>query len=324
MNGGVKLLRLLVWLCTYRCNLNCTHCYVKGRNINEINTEEALRMIREVTELNPKHFNITGGEPLIRKDIFTILDEALKYELKTSIVTNGVLLNENTIEKLRKMNIHVYLSLDAATKETFYKVRGWKMDEILEKAKLMKANGLEFSTIMTIMPENHHEAGLFIELSLKIGARHAALIPLIPSGNARSKELSKRQLIKAINLIDEKTSEHGYYASIWCTPFAKWIKKSKYTYVGSCPDNSMDIDPAGNTLLCDVLEIKISNVLENGFKEAWLEYNGNPISRIFRNPSQLQGKCRECKYKFKCIGGCKARAYLTHGKFTYPDPLCPL
>ncbi|MCS7364331.1 MAG: radical SAM protein [archaeon GB-1867-035] len=318
------MLRLLVWLCTYKCNLNCNHCYVKGRNVNEMNTEDAIRMISEIVELNPRHFSITGGEPLLRKDIFTILKEAKKQGLNTSIVTNGLLLNEQVIDKLSKMDIYIYLSLDSASEETFNKIRGWNRSKLLEKIEILRKKNVEFSTIMTIMPENYHEAGLFIELSLNIGAKHAALIPVIPSGGAKNKQLTQKQLIKAIESIDEKSNEYGYPTSLWCTPFAKWIKKSKYIYVGSCPDDSMDIDPAGNTLLCDVLEFKISNVLKYGVKEAWLEYSRNPISKNFRNPDILEGKCMECRYKFKCVGGCKARAYLTYGKFTYPDPLCPL
>lgn len=318
------MLRLLVWLCTYKCNLNCNHCYVKGRNEKEMSTEDALKMIDEIVELNPRHFSITGGEPLLRKDIFQILEEAKNKNLNTSIVTNGILLNEQIINKLSKMDIYIYLSLDAASEETFMKIRGWKQSILLEKIEKIREKGLEFSTIMTIMPENYREAGSFIELSINIGARHAALIPVIPSGGARNTQLTQKQLIETIKVIDEKSNEYGYPVSLWCTPFAKWIKKSKYLYVGSCPDDSMDIDPAGNTLLCDVLEFKISNVLKYGVKEAWLEYFRNPISVNFRNPKLLEGKCRECKYKLKCIGGCKARAYLTYSKFTYPDPLCPL
>jgi MoaA/NifB/PqqE/SkfB family radical SAM enzyme len=67
---------LLVWLCTSRCNLNCRHCYVNYRFQGELNTEEALNFIEEVARLRPNFFSITGGEPLLRKDLFQILEKA--------------------------------------------------------------------------------------------------------------------------------------------------------------------------------------------------------------------------------------------------------
>ncbi|MCS7385387.1 MAG: radical SAM protein [archaeon GB-1867-005] len=319
------MISLLVWLCTYNCNLNCTHCYIKGRSSNEINTENAMRLISQVAEIMPRHFSISGGEPLTRKDIFKLLEACQSYMLNTSIVTNGMLLGEAEAEKLAKLDIHVYISLDAATKETASLIRGVKAwNSALKAIKNMSKAGVKFSTIMTITPENYLEAGKFVELSAEVKASHASLIPMIPSGAAAKRELKSHQLLMAFRQAEEKADELGFPISFWCSPYLKWIKKSKYIYIGGCPDNAIDIDPEGNTLLCDVLQIKINNALKLGLKRAIKEYMSHPISQMFKNPSALKGKCKNCQYKEKCGGGCRARAYLKSGDFFSSDPLCPL
>ncbi|RLE53826.1 MAG: hypothetical protein DRJ26_02875 [Candidatus Methanomethylicota archaeon] len=325
MQGGTTMIKLLVWLCTYKCNLNCTHCYVKGRNTMELSTEKALKLISEIAEVNPRHFSISGGEPLLRKDLFQLLQASRSFGINTSIVTNGLLLREKEAKKLSSLGVHVYISLDAASRKTASKIRGeeaWSL--ALRAIENMRNAETEFSTIMTVMQENYLEAGKFVKYSAEIEAEYASLIPVIPSGAAREKTIKPDQLIQAYRLAEEKAEELGYPVSFWCTPYLKWIKKSKYIYVGGCPDNAIDIDPEGNTLLCDVLTIKINNVIKIGLKRALNEYMKHPISLKFKNPSNLTGKCRSCKYREKCGGGCRARALLAYGNFSSPDPLCPL
>ncbi len=319
------MIGLLVWLCTYKCNLNCRHCYVKGRSVNEINTKTAIKMIKEIAEVNPRHFSITGGEPLIRRDIFTLLREARDYNLNTSIVTNGFHINRDVAEKLYQLEVYVYLSMDAGRKETCNLIRGigaWS--KIMEAAKTLRERGIEFSTIMTVMPENYHETKSFIEKSIEIGAEHSALIPIIPSGNAKNKILDPMKIVEAYSSAEAAAEDYGYYISFWCSPFLRYFRKSKYVYIGKCSDNALDIDPAGNTLVCDVLEIKTSNVIDKGLLTAIREHFNHPIILELKDPSNLKGKCATCKYKSECGGGCKARAYLIYGDFNLPDPCCPL
>ncbi len=319
------MFRLIVWLCTYNCNLNCKHCYVKGRNEIEMSTNDAIKMIGEIAELNPRHFSITGGEPLIRNDILDLLKTTYEYDLNTSIVTNGYYLNEDIARKLYEYEIYVYLSLDAGSRDTCNLIRGFNSwNKILSAAEIMRRIGVEFSTIMTIMPENYLEVDSFILKSIEIGADHSSLIPIIPSGNARNRFLEPSKLLKAFKLAENIADNHGYYISFWCSPFLRWIKESKYVYVGSCPDDAIDIDPAGNLLICDTLKFKTSNVLEKGVYRAIKEHFNNPLTLKFKDNSKLKGKCSICKFRDKCGGGCRARSYLIYNDFYMPDPSCPI
>ncbi|MEM3511316.1 MAG: radical SAM protein [Candidatus Jordarchaeales archaeon] len=315
----------VVWLCTPRCNRNCLHCYVKGRFTAELETKEAKRLIEEIGGLKPGFLSITGGEPLVRNDIFHLLEYAGDL-MHVGVVTNGSLIDVEAAARLSRLDVYVSLSFDAATKETCELIRGkgaW--ERAVAAARALKENGVPFNPVMTITSLNVHEAGAFVNFAADMESGHASLIPLIPSGNADARLMpSQSSLASAIKSVEEVAEDRGFPVSLWCTSFAQALVKSPYIHPGGCSDLSMDIDPVGNVLLCDVLDFKLGNILEDGGKQAWRKMMSNPLYKEFRDASKLTGKCRECTLKLTCRGGCKARAYLTRGSFFTPDPLCPL
>lgn len=316
----------IVWLCTARCNRNCFHCYVRGRFSAELGTKEAERLIEEMSSLRPGFISVTGGEPLVRDDIFHLLEYIRNMGSYVGIVTNGSLLDKEAAARLSKLDVYVSLSFDAATKETCELIRGqgaW--DKIMAAAHFLKECDVPFNPVMTITSLNFHEAGDFVRLSAELGSNHASLIPLIPSGNASARLMpTPSNVVSAVKSVEDAAEEHGISVSLWCTPFAQAFVSSPYVHPGSCSDLSMDVDPLGNVLLCDVLDFKLGNVLEEGGKQAWRKMRASPIYKEFKDASKLSGKCRTCAFRQTCRGGCKARSYLTHGSFAIPDPLCPL
>lgn len=319
---------MIVWICTARCNLDCVHCYVKNRFKGpELEGAEVSRFIEGVASLKPRFFSITGGEPFLRKDIVDILRACRDYGLTTSIVTNGLIMTEELASKISSLETFLYVSLDGATRRSCEELRGrgvW--GRIMKTLEIIRRNNVEFATVMTITSKNYNETRSFIELSEELGATHAAIIPLIPAGAARlRKELnpSPIQVWKAFKKAEETADERGYDVSIWCAPFAKAFIKSKHVYVGSCRYNNMDIDPSGNVLICDVLDVTITNI-RKGVQEAWREYVENPLVLELEDPSKMKGACSNCKHLEKCSGGCRARSYLTYGTYYLPDPLCPI
>jgi len=113
--------------------------------------------------------------------------------------------------------------------------------------------------------------------------------------------------------------ENEIRGSAWCTPWAKYVVKSKYLHAGNCrKSNGMDIGPDGWTLLCDVLDFKINYVLGRPLREVWEEYNEHPLVKRVSDPP----KAYECPFYKDCMGGCFARALADHKTFE-GDPLCP-
>ncbi len=318
--------RLVVWICTSKCNLNCIHCYTRGRfPAQELNTDKALKLIDEVARLEPRHVSFTGGEPLLRKDIFTLLERANEYDFSKDIVTNSTTITREVAKKLYELDVNVIISLDAASKETYMKMRGWKWEKALEAVKILAEEGVYFTMIMTITKLNVHEVSKFIELNIEHEAGHATFIPIIPVRKETVPLMpSKDEMLKALKDIEETAEEHYYPVSLWCTPFAKAFIKSKYVFIGSCIGAGLDIDPLGDVLLCDTLDERIANIWRDGIENAWRKVLKHPLNNDQKTVEELQPPCSQCPYKYKCRGGCKARALLINGSFNAQDPLCPI
>ena len=146
----------------------------------------------------------------------------------------------------------------------------------------------------------------------------------MPTGRAKKEMILKpEQMIKALQVVDEAAENLKFQTSLWCTPFARLIVKSKYVSADYCRTwiNEIEIDPAGNVLLCDISNIKFSNVREKGIFQAWKDQEEDPLDKSLANPKLVE-PCLSCQLKKKCRGGCFARAEL-FGDIHAPDPLCP-
>ena len=111
---------------------------------------------------------------------------------------------------------------------------------------------------------------------------------------------------------------------LWCSPFASSFIRSRRVYVPRCMISAcMDIAPDGSVMLCDTIDIKVTDV-KKGVREAWEEYSSSELVKSLERPENLRGLCRACRYARTCLGGCHARAMAIYGDLMMPDPLCPL
>jgi len=317
---------LVVWIVTGRCNLSCRHCYAsRFSHLPELSTEEALRVVEGVAEIKAGHLSITGGEPTLREDLLKLILEARGRGLRVSIVTNTLRLTDELMKLLAKEGVEVQVSIDGASKETFAKMRGPYFDLALEKVKRLRDLGAEVRPIMAISAANYSEAGRYVELCADLNASGAALIPLIPVGRADKGFMPTPGMTKeAFSLAAQKAEELGLNIELWCSPFARSFIRSRRVYVPKCViDSCMDIAPDGGVLLCDTIDVRITDV-RKGVPEAWREYSSCELVKGLRRPENLKGPCRACSYAEFCLGGCHARARAVHGDLMMPDPLCPL
>ncbi len=103
----------MIWIVTAHCNLRCPYCYVTRYLSKEtLSTEESLRIIREASLMGVEHINFTGGEPLLRKDIFTLLESAIDHGMETGLFSNLTILQEHHAERLARLDVRVLTSMD--------------------------------------------------------------------------------------------------------------------------------------------------------------------------------------------------------------------
>ncbi len=316
----------VIWIMSGRCNLRCIHCYA-SRFLSkwELSPEDKLRLIRELAENGISHIGLTGGEPLLDKNLELYLREIRDHGLTCDINTNATLIDENKAELLRKHDVFLYVSIDGASKETHEKIRGAGTWDLLMKGlNVIKRKGLDFSTVFAISKLNYSETGNYVKLAEKLEASSASMIPLMPVGRAnRSIIPSRGELFQALKSAETSAKEIGYRMNVWCFEAAKLIIDPRYVSMwADCRKGRViDIDPAGNLLLCDVLDIAAGNV-RVGFTKALETYMENEYIKRVMNP-RLKEPCKFCPLRDECMGGCYARSFLFYGTLDGPDPYCP-
>jgi len=323
----MKKPRLIIWVLTSKCNLACNHCYTArfiGRD--ELDEHQALRVVESGAEAGVKHIGFTGGEVFLRKDALSLIRYASQLGMSTSVVTNGLMLTEEVVRDLAKTGMWVFLSLDGARKETHERIRGGGTWESINSATQMMRNfGLRFSTVMAVSSLNWHEVSDYIFLAKGLGAQAACLIPVMPVGRASMEMVLKpREMMVVLQKVERTTEKLNFPISLWCVPFAPLVIKSKLVFADFCRTSSeeVNLDPNGNVLLCDVLDVVLSNIKEKEILEAWREQGANPLVKSLTTP-KLAEPCLDCWLRNKCRGGCFARAQLMAGDIHAPDPLCP-
>ena len=319
--------RAVIWIMSGKCNLKCIHCYAsRFLSAPDLSVEQRLKMIHELAESGITHIGITGGEPLLDENLELYMREIRDRGMTCDINTNATLMSEEKAKLIRRYDAFLYVSVDGASKITHEKIRGLgSWDRLMRGLEITKREGLEFSTIFTISKLNYKESGEYVKLAESLGALSACMIPLMPVGRANASMItSKNELLQALKSAESAADELGYRMKVWCFRPAKLLIHPKYVSTWSdCRKRKViDIDPSGNLLLCDVLDIVIGNVKE-GFKRALKVYMEHEAVKRVTNPV-LREPCKSCPLKNECMGGCYARSYIYYKTFDGPDPYCPL
>lgn len=317
----------VIWIMSGRCNLNCVHCYASRFSfLPQFTLEERLKLVREFADNGVNYVAITGGEPLIDEDLELCIKEIRDHGMNCDINTNATMMTREKAQFIRRHDVFMYVSVDGATKETHERVRGsGSWDRLIRGLEIVSKEEIEFSLVMTISRFNFIEAGDYVRLAEKLGAFSACMIPLMSSGRATEKITpSIEELVQALKMAEAVADELDYWMSVWCFRPAKFIINPEYvsTWADCRKGELIDIDPAGNILLCDVLDFVIDNV-RRGFWKALNGYIKNEIVRRVMKPD-LVGPCKSCPIRHECAGGCYARSYIAYKTFNGPDPYCPL
>jgi MoaA/NifB/PqqE/SkfB family radical SAM enzyme len=169
------------------CNLACAHCFAGElpRNERPLSVGEMQGLFADLSRLGSFRLGVTGGEPLLRKDLFDVLDAALAEGLQPSLTTNALLITEEVARALgRRPDVWLTASLEGPTALSNDPVRGaGTFDAVMEKLALLRRHA-EFALSFTITRANAHLVGECSELARRVGARAAVFRPLYPAGSA--------------------------------------------------------------------------------------------------------------------------------------------
>jgi radical SAM protein with 4Fe4S-binding SPASM domain len=327
------------WNLTKRCNLNCDHCYLDaefrgGLRTDELNTEECFRVIDQIAEVNPNAFLIlTGGEPLLRPDIYQIIRYAADKKFMVVLGTNGTLINRANAIKIKEAGAHgVGISIDSMDAGKHDRFRGVQnaWDQSMEAFNVLNEVGIDFLIQMSVSEMNYKEIPDVVAFAEKIGAMAFNLYFLVCTGRGQGNtDISNAAYEEALKMLYEQQMKYKGKLMInsKCAPQYKRVvyendPDSVYTrtYAGGCPaaTHYSRISPEGNLTPCPFIAESVGNLKTDTFKNLW---ENAPLMVELRNRKNLEGKCGTCEFSSMC-SGCRARAFAETGNYMATDPSC--
>ena len=352
---------VVVYNCTGRCNLKCLHCYsASGYNqfSNELNTAEAKRLLAQLVEVNCPVVLFSGGEPLLRDDLFELLAEAGRLELRTVISTNGTLIDSEAANKLVKAGVsYVGVSIDGEEKfhDKFRTVKGSFRAAVAGIENCKKA-GLKTGLRFTITKANASQIPFVFKLASSTDTGRICFYHLISVGRAkglRSQSPTVQQTRNAIDIIMEETKDYvargllkevltvdnhsdGPYLLV---KMAKEAQNSKLKTQNYERARQLLLVNGGNKIGEKIVCVSwdgnvypdqfwrnysVGNVKDRTFRQIW-ENSSEPVLNKLRNKSEFaDDRCRKCKWFDLCRGNFRFLGRETDDKFWLNEPACYL
>jgi radical SAM protein with 4Fe4S-binding SPASM domain len=314
-----KFIPLVVsWNLTRKCNLKCSHCYINASQTelkDELSTEESKRLIDQIAEVSRPLLILSGGEPLLRKDVYELIQYGTEKGLRMGLGSNGGLIDDAAAKKLRDAGIRtVSISLDSNVAEQHDEFRGvvGSWDKAIAAVKLLRDNGVLVQVNTTLTQQNYNQIDDIMTLSEQIGVENFHLFFLVPTGRgAKIADISPKMYEDMITGTFAKTHKHRLNVRPSCAPqfmrIAKGMGLDMRQWIRGCIAGLYycRVYPNGDITPCPYLPVKLGNIREKTFKEIWFN---SPVFKALRDPASLKGKCGDCEFKAVC-GGCRARAY---------------
>jgi len=336
--------RMIAWEVTRSCNLNCVHCRAAsslGPYSGELSTEKSLKLIDEIAAIASPVIILTGGEPLLRPDIFEIASYGTSKGLRMVMATNGTLVTSAVAQKMIESGIkRVSISLDgkdAQSHDVFRQEKG-AFDKAMTGIDVLKDAGMEFQINTTITTANLKQIKEILALAKNIGAAAHHIFLLVPTG--RGKDLAGQAITAAdyeetLMWFHQESMSCEIQLKATCAPHyfrimhqnkpkgEKPVKKAGGHFHESTRGclggiTFCFISHVGQVQPCGYLELDCGNVKKKSFAHIWEK------SEVFchlRDDSKYGGKCGRCEF-IKVCGGCRARAYEATGDYLAEEPLC--
>jgi heme b synthase len=341
---GKGTLRLVAWEITRNCNLNCIHCRAaatKGPYSGELDTGTCLTLLDQIKAAGDPIVILTGGEPLLRKDIFEVAAYGTDLGLRMVMAPNGTLITPETAQKMAQSGIkRISISLDGATAERHDRFRAVEgaFEAAISGAKLARAAGIEFQINTTITKANLEEIPKIQALAAELGAVAHHIFLLVPTGRGKyilDQEITATEYEETLNWFYDQRKNTTMQLKATCAPHYYRILRQraredneKVTFESHGLDavtrgclggtGFCFISHRGIVQPCGFLNLNCGDVTREAFDKIWRD---SKIFNDLRNFKKLKGKCGHCEYKAVC-GGCRARAYEASGDYLAEEPLC--
>jgi AdoMet-dependent heme synthase len=338
-------LRLLAWETTRRCNLACLHCRAaagSGPYPGELSTDEGIVLLDSLAGIGQVVVILTGGEPLLREDIFDLAAHGTRLGHRMVMAVNGTLVTPAIAAQLKSVGIQrVSISIDGATAASHDRLRAVEgaYAGALAGIAACREVGLPFQINTTVTRANRLELPAIHALALKLEASAHHVFVLVPTGRGdliREELVSPDEYEATLRWLLDRQREGKLFIKPTCAPqyYRLWRQDATARGEKITPaSHGMEamtkgclggqgfafVSYRGDVQPCGYLELVAGNIRENPFPAIWA---GSELFCQLRQVDDYHGKCHACQYRKVC-GGCRARAYAMTGDVLGDDPICP-
>lgn len=318
---------------TYACPLQCPYCSnpVDFAHIgDELDTDAWLRVLREARALGAVQLGFSGGEPLARRDLDTLIGEAHKLGYYTNLITSGVGMDADRVARFRELGLdHIQVSFQAGDRALNDRIAGTEaFDHKLAMARAVKANGFPMVLCFVMYRENIDRISDILDMAAELEADHVELANTQYYGWAvpnRDRLLpSPEQLQRA------EAVAHDYQERFRGRMKIYYVVPDYYeTRPKACMNGwgkiFLTVAPDGTALPCQAARqlpgLEFPNVKDHSVESIWRE---SSAFNHFRGYEWMKEPCRNCPEREKDFGGCRCQAYLLTGDAANADPVCDL
>jgi len=341
---GIKAPRIIAWEITRSCNLSCAHCRAAaefGHYHGELTLDQIKAVIDDITTISNPIIILTGGEPLMRPDIWEIVDYCHEKGCMPVIGTNATLITDEIAGKMAAHNIpRISVSIDFPTAAEHDAFRGQPgcFAEAIEGIKTAKRHGVGVQVNTTVTTENAARIEEVHDLAESLGVDAFHIFMLVPTGRGSDlldKELPPEEYERVLTwayhrqktspLHFKPTDSPHYYRIIRQLAKAEGKKVTREEYgldamtrgcLGGITFSF--ISHVGDIQPCGYFDMQLGNVKEQPYSAIWEK---SQVFNDLRDYSLLKGKCGACEYRAVC-GGCRARALELTGDYLEAEPYC--
>ncbi|UCF78298.1 MAG: radical SAM protein [Candidatus Eiseniibacteriota bacterium] len=331
--------RLIAWEITRSCVLSCSHCRASAQREpyeGELTTEECMRVLDEIALVSTPILILTGGEALLRDDVYDIARRANELGMRTVLASCGTVIDEESARRMVEAGVRrVSISLDGASSASHDSFRGESgaFDGALRGIEFLKRAGMEFQINTTVTRRNLGELKDILELAVELGACAFHPFLLVPTGRGKElaeEELSPAQYETVLTWVYEESGRTPLDFKPTCAPHYHRIlgqkgtpeKKSEqlHSLTRGCMGGSSFcfISHVGDVQMCGFLDISAGNVKNDSFDKIWRE---SPFFLSLRDFERYHGTCGYCEFRKVC-GGCRARSFAMTGEYLAEEPFC--
>jgi len=346
---------VVVWNCTRQCNLSCIHCYANAdsqRSPEEMDTTAGKALIRDLADFGVPVILFSGGEPLLRKDLFPLASLARELGIRVALSTNGTLITDQVAREIKEIDFaEVGISLDGiGANNDRFRGRDGAFEAALAGIRNCVARGLRVSLRLTITRFNYQEIPAIFRLVEAEGIDRVCFYHLAYSGRGsslRKEDITHAQTRSVVDTICEHTLDlyqrglskeiltvgnhaDGVYLYLKLREYDPQRADRALKLLQANGGNNSGIkigavDDRGNVHPDQFWwHYSLGNVRQRKFGDIWTD-TSEPLLRGLKNrKSLLKGRCAQCQYLDLCNGSLRVRAEAVFGDVWAEDPACYL